>query len=132
MFKELTLDDLKNNPIRVDVRKQTTGSIRMSLYCNNSAQGLNSKKLEGVKYLTVKEISYGTGESYDAHYLKITKKQKGQYLLQLIMAHIDNIFRTDEPLDINLAIYDNVMFKGEIYGVVRSKIESTPNAASLV
>jgi len=117
MFKELNEEDLYEHPVRVSVRLKTQSSITMSLYCNETGSLLTSRKIQNAKYLTRRVHNYMSGNSYDAHYLKITPKQSGQVLLDLIMAHIDNALRTVKPVNIGLDIHPNVISKGKLWNV---------------
>lgn len=125
MFKDLNEEDLYEHPVRVSVRLETQSSITMSLYCNETGSLLTSRKVQNAKYLTRKVYNHGHGYSYNAHYLKITPKQSGQVLLDMIMAHIDNMLKTSKPVNIGLDIHRDVISKGKLWNVSIKQKEET-------
>lgn len=91
VFSEITLNDLEEHQVKILISAETSKSIRLSIYCNRKNQGINSKVLPDVSYLERTKYNWATGRDIVSHFIKVTKKQSGDNLVEIIKKQVDRI-----------------------------------------
>jgi len=106
VFSQINANDLENSKLKVLVRKETNKSISLSLYVGKKCNSINKNLLSDEKYLKRETYSYFDNSYNTNYYLKITKEQSNNKLLDLIKRHVDIILKNISlDLDIDICIH---------------------------
>jgi len=106
VFSQINANDLENSKLKVLVRKETNKSISLSLYVGKKCNSINKNLLSDAKYLKRETYSYFDNSYNTNYYLKITKEQSNNKLLDLIKRHVDIILKNISlDLDIDICIH---------------------------